>query len=101
MDYAAVDIQWGDHSIVWMSAAAGSEACIANVIRNALRYTTVETLENGYAINLLPLASFAMQVYMDDPCTHFRPKPFRAEEYTENELQFNGPNAQSHHHSSA
>jgi fructose-1,6-bisphosphatase-3 len=85
--YPTVDIQWGNHDIVWMGAAAGSEACLTNVIRNALRYATVETLENGYAINLLPLASLAMEVYGNDPCTHFRPKPFRSEEYTENELR--------------
>jgi fructose-1,6-bisphosphatase-3 len=87
MDYHAVDIQWGNHDIVWMGAAAGSEACLANVIRNALRYSTVETLENGYGINLLPLASFAVDVYGHDPCIHFRPKPLRTEEYTENELR--------------
>ncbi|MBE7552680.1 MAG: fructose-1,6-bisphosphatase [Anaerolineales bacterium] len=87
MDYHAVDIQWGNHDIVWMGAAAGSEACLANVIRNALRYSTVETLENGYGINLLPLASFAVDVYGNDPCVHFRPKPLRTEEYTENELR--------------
>ena len=87
MDYPAVDFQWGNHDIVWMGAAAGSEACLANVIRNALRYATVETLENGYAINLLPLVSLAVEVYGDDPCTHFQPKPSRIEEYTENELR--------------
>lgn len=87
MDYHAVDIQWGNHDIVWMGAAAGSEACLANVIRNALRYSTVETLENGYGINLLPLASFAVDVYGADPCIHFQPKPLRSEEYTENELR--------------
>lgn len=87
MQLPSVDFQWGNHDIVWMGAAAGSEACLANVIRFALRYSTVETLENGYAINLLPLASFAMEVYGDDPCTYFRPKPSRAEEYTENELR--------------
>lgn len=87
MEYPAVDIQWGNHDIVWMGAAAGSEACLANVIRNALRYSSVETLENGYAINLLPLASFAVDVYGGDPCTHFRPKRSRTEEYTENELR--------------
>jgi fructose-1,6-bisphosphatase-3 len=87
MDYHDVDIQWGNHDIVWMGAAAGSEACLANVIRNALRYSTVETLENGYGINLLPLASFAVDTYGNDPCVHFRPKPLRTEEYTENELR--------------
>lgn len=87
LQHPEVDFQWGNHDIVWMGAAAGSEACMANVIRNALRYTTVETLENGYAINLLPLASLALEVYGDDPCLYFQPKPFRTEEYTENELR--------------
>ncbi|MBI1881867.1 MAG: fructose-1,6-bisphosphatase [Chloroflexi bacterium] len=87
LQYPSVDFQWGNHDIVWMGAAAGSEACLANVIRNALRYATVETLENGYAISLLPLASLALEVYGADPCLHFQPKPFRTEEYTENELR--------------
>lgn len=74
MDYHSVDIQWGNHDIVWMGAAAGSEACITNVIRVSLRYANMETLENGYAISLLPLASFAMDTYSDDPCDLFKPK---------------------------
>jgi fructose-1,6-bisphosphatase-3 len=72
--YHSVDAQWGNHDILWMGAAAGSEACIANVIRISLRYSNLETLENGYAISLLPLASFAMDVYGDDPCARFEPK---------------------------
>ena len=86
LDYHTVDFQWGNHDIVWMGAAAGSEACMANVIRIALRYDNLETLENGYAISLLPLASFAMEVYGDDPCTRFVPKLSGVEDYTENEL---------------
>ena len=86
MDYHAVDVQWGNHDILWMAAAAGSDACLANVIRICLRYTNMETLENGYAISLLPLASFAMELYADDPCERFFPKE-TTEEYTENELQ--------------
>ncbi|MCA9926261.1 MAG: fructose-1,6-bisphosphatase, partial [Anaerolineales bacterium] len=74
MDYHSLDIQWGNHDIVWMGAAAGSEACIANVVRLSLRYTNTETLENGYGISLLPLAVFAMDVYRDDPCAQFMPK---------------------------
>ncbi|MFZ1396277.1 MAG: fructose-1,6-bisphosphatase [Candidatus Promineifilaceae bacterium] len=84
--YHSVDVQWGNHDILWMGAAAGSEACLANVIRICLRYANMETLENGYAISLLPLASFAMETYADDPCERFRPKD-SAEEYTANELQ--------------
>lgn len=74
IDYHSVDIQWGNHDIVWMGAAAGSEACITNVIRVSLRYANMETLENGYAISMLPLISFAMDTYADDPCELFRPK---------------------------
>jgi fructose-1,6-bisphosphatase-3 len=55
MTYHSVDIQWGNHDIVWMGAAAGSLACIANVVRISLRYNNMETLENGYGINLIPL----------------------------------------------
>ncbi len=74
MNYHSLDIQWGNHDILWMGAAAGSEACIANVIRISLRYTNTETLENGYGISLLPLASFAMELYGEDLCTQFMPK---------------------------
>ncbi len=87
MNYHNIDIQWGNHDIVWMGAAAGSAACMANVIRTALRYANMETLQDGYAISLLPLATFAMNVYKDDPCTIFYPKLSGDEEYTENEQQ--------------
>ncbi len=86
VDYHSVDVQWGNHDILWMGAAAGSEACLANVIRICLRYGNMETLENGYAVSLLPLASFAMELYADDPCEQFAPKE-TAEEFTRNELQ--------------
>lgn len=73
-DYHNCDIQWGNHDLVWMGAAAGSAACIANALRISLRYANLETIEEGYGINLLPLATFAMEVYGDDPCQCFRPK---------------------------
>jgi fructose-1,6-bisphosphatase-3 len=73
IDHHSVDIQWGNHDIMWMGAAAGSEACIANVIRICLRYGGVDTLETGYGISLLPLASFALDAYDQDPCTQFQP----------------------------
>ncbi|GAC1356117.1 MAG: fructose-1,6-bisphosphatase [Herpetosiphon sp.] len=73
MTYHSVDIQWGNHDIVWMGAAAGSEACQANVIRLSLRYANLATLETGYAISLLPLATFAADVYDTDPCRYFVP----------------------------
>ena len=85
MDYHSVDFQWGNHDILWMGAAAGGDACIANVIRICLRYSNMETLEGGYGIRMLPLATFAMSAYADDPCEQFRPKP-GDEEYTDNEL---------------
>ncbi len=70
------DIQWGNHDIEWMGAAAGNQALIATVLRVSIRYANIETLEEGYGINLLPLASFAMQTYGDDPCTIWQTKDF-------------------------
>ena len=70
-EYHSVDVQWGNHDILWMGASCGHSACIANVIRIAARYGNLGTLEDGYGINLLPLASFAMRVYETDPCTCF------------------------------
>lgn len=68
------DIQWGNHDILWMGAHAGNDACICNVIRLSLRYANLATLEEGYGINLVPLATFAMEHYGDDPCEEFCPK---------------------------
>ena len=68
------DIQWGNHDILWMGASAGNDACICNVLRIALRYANMYTIEEGYGINLVPLATFAMDAYKDDPCTEFMPK---------------------------
>ena len=85
MDHHSVDIQWGNHDILWMGAAAGSEACIANVIRIGLRYGGVDTLETGYGISLLPLASFALDVYGQDPCTQFQPSQATDLELTNHE----------------
>lgn len=73
LDYPNFDIQWGNHDALWMGAAAGNDSCIANVIRLSLRYGNMATLEDGYGINLVSLAAFAMEVYADDPCTHFVP----------------------------
>lgn len=72
--YKSWDIQWGNHDIVWMGAAAGNDACICNVLRMSLRYANLETLEEGYGINLLPLLTFALDTYGDDPCPEFLPK---------------------------
>ena len=87
MEHHQVDIQWGNHDILWMGAAAGSEACIANVVRGALRYGNMETLSNGYGISLLPLASFAMETYKDDPCSLFRPKVDPSENFASDEIR--------------
>ena len=84
MAYHHVDIQWGNHDILWMGAAAGSEACMANAVRISLRYGTMRTLEDGYGISLLPLATFAMETYADDPCECFMPRS-TTEEFTRNE----------------
>ena len=73
-DYHNFDIQWGNHDLLWMGAASGNDACMANVIRMSMRYANLATLEDGYGINLLPLATFAMDVYGDDPCSIFGPK---------------------------
>lgn len=70
-EYHSVDIQWGNHDIVWMGAASGHLACIANVIRLSARYGNLDTLEDGYGINLIPLVTFAMETYADTNCDIF------------------------------
>lgn len=72
-NYHHWDITWGNHDMLWMGAAAGNDACICSVIRISLRYANLTTLEEGYGINMVPLATFAMDAYADDPCTEFRP----------------------------
>lgn len=72
--YHSWDIQWGNHDILWMGALAGNRACQCNVIRLSLRYANLTTLEEGYGINLVPLATFAMETYGDDPCEEFLPR---------------------------
>lgn len=74
INYHSVDIQWGNHDIVWMGAASGSWACMANVIRLSLRYGNTSTLEKGYGINLMSLASFALEHYKVDQSLVFNPK---------------------------
>ena len=74
MKYHSIDIQWGNHDVLWMGAAAGQISCIANVIRICARYGNLDILEDGYGINLLPLATFALNVYGDDPCACFQLK---------------------------
>lgn len=74
VNYPNFDVTWGNHDIVWMGAAAGNPACIANVLRLSLRYANMATLEEGYGINLVPLVTFAMEKYADDPCKDFGPR---------------------------
>ncbi len=71
--YHSWDIQWGNHDVLWMGASAGNDACICNVLRLSLRYANLVTLEEGYGINLVPLATFALDTYGNDPCTEFIP----------------------------
>lgn len=71
--YHSWDIQWGNHDMLWAGACAGNDACICNVIRLSLRYANLLTLDDGYGISLMPLATFAMETYADDPCTAFEP----------------------------
>lgn len=83
-NYHHWDITWGNHDIIWMGAAAGNDACICSVIRLSLRYANLQTLEEGYGINLVPLATFAMDTYADDPCEEFIPKMSGGAEYIDN-----------------
>ena len=72
MDYHSLDIQWGNHDVVWMGAQSGNKACIANVVRLCARYKNLEVLEEGYGINLTPLVTFTMNAYgnMDRATIH-------------------------------
>jgi fructose-1,6-bisphosphatase III len=85
LNHHSVDLLWGNHDMLWMGAAAGSEACIANVIRIGLRYNNTNTLEHGYGVSLLPLASFAIDTYSDDPCERFMPPQGDEEEFSSEE----------------
>lgn len=87
--YHSFDIQWGNHDIVWMGAAAGQLACIATVVRTCIRYGNLPLLEEGYGINMLPLATFAMDAYRDDPCERFVIKDATEEERSQKETQLN------------
>ena len=87
MNYHSWDIQWGNHDILWMGATAGNDACICNVLRLSLRYANLATLEEGYGINLMPLATFAMDMYGNDPCTEFMPKLLKGITMDEKTLQ--------------
>jgi len=85
--YQSWDIQWGNHDMLWMGAAAGNDACICNVLRLSLRYANLATLEDGYGINLVPLATFALEKYGDDPCKEFMPKLLKGAKMDEKTIQ--------------
>ena len=72
--YHRWDIQWGNHDILWLGAAAGNPACVCSVLRLSLRYANTQTLEEGYTINMVPLATFVIEHYADDPCELFTPR---------------------------
>ena len=82
MDFHSLDIEWGNHDILWMGAAAGNTACIANVIRICSRYDNLGTLEEGYGINIRPLSMFATETYKDDTCIGFIPKSTEVSRYS-------------------
>ena len=81
MDFHSLDIELGNHDILWMGAACGNKACIANVIRICSRYDNIDTLEDGYGINIRPLSTFALEIYKDDNCEKFVPKVFDYNKY--------------------
>lgn len=87
MDYHSVDIQWGNHDILWMGAASGSDACIATVVRICARYANLDTIEDGYGINLLPLATFAIDFYKNNDCLAFMPKIEGSKVYSDKDLR--------------
>ena len=74
MKYHSIDIQWGNHDIIWMGASAGNEACIFNVIRICARYNNLDILEEGYGINIRAITEFAMEEYGDKDSIIFKPK---------------------------
>lgn len=82
MNFHSIDIQWGNHDVLWMGAACGNESCIANVVRICSRYDNLSTLEEGYGINIRPLSIFAQETYKNDPCKEFLPKICEFSRYT-------------------
>ncbi|HEY5525158.1 MAG TPA: fructose-1,6-bisphosphatase [Clostridium sp.] len=87
MEYHSIDIQWGNHDIIWMAAAAGVKACVANALRISARYSNLDIIEDVYGISILPLATFALEQYKDDPCQLFLPKDCNDKVYSNNEKQ--------------
>ena len=81
MNFHSLDIQWGNHDILWMGATLGNQACIATVVRNFARYNNIGTLEDAYGINIRPLSTFAQEAYKNDNCEKFLPKEFDYNKY--------------------
>ena len=81
MNFHSLDIELGNHDILWMGAACGNKACIANVIRICSRYDNIDTLEEGYGINIRPLTTFALKTYQNDDCEKFMPKIYDYNKY--------------------
>ncbi len=79
--FHSLDIQWGNHDVLWTGATCGNEACIATVIRNSARYNNIGILEDAYGINIRPLSTFAMETYKNDECRNFFPKVFDESKY--------------------
>lgn len=88
LTYHNVDIQWGNHDVEWMGAAAGNLACIANVIAISTKYCNFDCIEDGYGINLRPLTVFALETYADDPCTCFIPRNPNSVDISKNDEEF-------------
>lgn len=87
MGYHSMDITWGNHDILWMGAAAGSDPCICNVVRIQARYDNLDTLEDSYGINMMPLARLALEYYSDSPLGKFMPKGDEVMEKSESEIK--------------
>ncbi|MDA3868177.1 MAG: fructose-1,6-bisphosphatase [Salinivirgaceae bacterium] len=85
--FIGVDIQWGNHDILWMGAAMGCQGCISNVLRISARYDNLSIIEENYGINLMPLASFAMEAYEKDDCQVFAPKAGTSPDETKHQQQ--------------
>ena len=80
MEYHSVDIQWGNHDILWMGAASGSRTLVATVLANSLRYNNLEVIETGYGISLRPLSVFADEVYRKCDVSRFQVKIAKEDE---------------------
>ncbi len=83
--FHSIDIQWGNHDILWMGATCGNQASIATVIRICARYNNIGILEDAYGINIRPLSTFAMETYKNDDCKNFYPKVFDENKYDESD----------------